>query len=166
MSLASRFGAHSGGDKKSKKEASQGSPPKRQQTFPRKQPDKPGSSQDQTHDITKTLAALTLRHEDAINVIQQDLIFILHMTTEDMSILDQLARERSKKQERGAPPQRQRMAQCLVQQLSERAQTLVENQDAQQEATKEGILQAIPVEGRQVPGFPFEKWDAEQVKLT
>ena len=154
----------------------QGSPSKRRQggkpaqTSPKgkgrgKQKEAPEGRNEQS--LLRAMSALTLRHEDSINVLQADLSFISYLETPGKmtaSAIPTLVQVKDEHQQ-GADtrPLRQKLFLALMDYFVKQIQKVVANTELVQAGVKDGI---IKLEGSSQVLFAYQRWDSEKNELV
>ena len=117
--------------------------------------------------LLRAMSALTLRHEDSINVLQADLSFVSYLETPGKttaSAIPALVKVRDEHQQvTDARPLRQKLFLALMDYLAQQIQKAVADKDLVQAGVTDGI---IKLEGSSQVLFAYQRWDSTKNELV
>ena len=114
--------------------------------------------------VLQSLTRLSINHEDSLNTLQQELSWVMYLTTGELSILPNIYAEKSKDASKLSTPFRTRAMRLVLEQTLERVEQIPTKEDVLADAEKEGWV--VRVKDTEAPAFVYQQWSSEQDKTV
>ena len=112
--------------------------------------------------VLQSLTKLSINHEDSLNILQQELSWVMYLTTGELSILPNIYAEKSKDASKLSTPFRTRAMRLVLEQTLERVEQIQTKEEVLVDAEKEGWV--VRVKDTEAPAFVYQQWSSEQDK--
>ena len=114
--------------------------------------------------VLQSLTRLSINHEDSLNTLQQELSWVMYLTTGELSILPNIYAEKSKDASKLSTPFRTRAMRVVLEQTLERVEQIQTKEEVLVDAEKEGWV--VRVKDTEAPAFVYQQWSSEQDKTV
>ena len=114
--------------------------------------------------VLQSLTRLSINHEDSLNTLQQELSWVMYLTTGELSILPSIYAEKSKDASKLSTPFRTRAMRVVLEQTLERVEQIQTKEEVLVDAEKEGWV--VRVKDTEAPAFVYQQWSSEQDKTV